>query len=420
MKKILVVDDSKTILSILKTELAKHDDIEAYFTQTYKDAMKLVREHRGEDCFHAALLDLNLPDAPNGEIVKLANSHKIPAVILSGTHDEELKQSIQERDIVDFVLKDDPDSIRFAVKAISRTLKNYDTTVLVVDDSALYRTAIINILKKLHINILEAEDGQIALDVLEENPQIDLVITDFEMPVLNGHQLTFKIREKFKKDQLGIIAVSSVDKQEVISSFLRFGANDFVHKPFTDNEIITRINSNLELLDLFATIKDMANKDFLTGLYNRRYFFDSGTPIFSKNKRKKQDIAVAMLDIDKFKNINDTYGHDIGDIAIKEVKSILEDNLRASDLVSRFGGEEFCILLEDISEQHTLEVFEKIRKCFEENIIKTPSVDISYTVSIGICYGIKKHLDDMIKISDEALYTAKETGRNKVTLVKTD
>jgi len=418
MKKILVVDDSKIILTILRTELQKHDDIEPYFAQSYKEAMRLVREH--SNSFHAALLDLNLPDAPNGEIVKLASSHKIPAVILSGTHDQELKESVLKTDIVDFVLKDDPASIKFAVQAISRTLKNYDTTILVVDDSLLYRSSIINTLKKLHLNILEAENGQMALDVLEKNPQISLIITDYEMPIMNGHELTFKIREKFKKDQLGIIAISSLDNQETITKFLRFGANDFIHKPFTDNEIITRINSNLELLDLFSTIKDMANKDFLTDLYNRRYFFESGKPILSKNKRKKQNIAVAMIDIDKFKNLNDTYGHDIGDIAIKEVKTILEDTLRASDLIARFGGEEFCILLEDISEEHTLEVFEKIRVNFEKNTIQIPKGTISYTVSIGIAYGISRNLDEMIKLSDEALYTSKETGRNKVTLQKTD
>jgi len=417
MKKVLIVDDTKTVLSMLKKEITKYEDIEPYFAETYKGAMHLLREHRSD--FQAALLDLHLPDAPNGEIVKLANSHKIPAVILSGVHNKELQESIMKKDVVDFVYKDDPSSIKFAVNSIMRTLKNYDTTILVVDDSKVYRSAIIETLKKLHIHTLEAEDGQIALDVLEKNPQISLIITDYEMPNMDGHQLTFKIREKFKKDQLAIIAISSLDKQETITKFLRFGANDFIHKPFSDNEIITRINSNLELLDLFSTIKDMANKDFLTGLYNRRYFFDSGNPIYSKNKRKKQNIAVAMVDIDKFKNINDTYGHDVGDIAIKEVKNILTDNLRASDLISRFGGEEFCILLEDISEHHAMEVFEKIRDNFEKNFINTGEIIISYTVSIGLCYGLSSSLEDMIKLSDEALYTSKETGRNKVTLINT-
>ena len=414
MKKILVVDDSKTVLHLLKTELDKDPDLEAYYAQTYKDAMKLIREHQGK--FHAALLDLHLPDANNGEIVKLASSHFIPAVVLSATIDDDLRASVLKDNIVDFVLKSDPDSIRFAISAISRTLKNYDTTILIVDDSNLYRSTIANTLKRLHINLLEAENGVKALEILEENPQVSLVITDLEMPSMNGHELTFKIREKYNKDTLAIIAMSTVDKQDSITKFLRFGANDFITKPFLDNEIITRINANLELLDLFVQIKDLANKDFLTGLYNRRYFFDAGQAIFSKAKRKKQDLAVAMIDIDKFKNINDTYGHDIGDIAIKEVRNIIEKSLRSSDLIARFGGEEFCILLEDISASDTQIVFEKIREAFEVNEIVTPKVTIKYTVSIGICYGLLQDIDAMIKVSDEALYASKTNGRNQVTL----
>ncbi len=414
MKKVLIVDDSKTILTLLKLEIEKYDDIEPYFADTFKSALHIIREHQGG--FHAALLDLNLPDASNGEIVKLANSHDIPAVILSATADEDLKESILKRDIIDFVLKDDPSSIKFAVKSILRTLKNYDTTILVVDDSLVYRSAIVNILKRLHLNILEAEDGVEALKILKDNPQTSLLITDYEMPNMDGHQLTFKIRENYKKDQLAIIAISSLEKEETIAKFLRFGANDFVHKPFSNNEIITRINANLELLDLFTQIKDMANKDFLTGLYNRRYFFDAGKPIFSKNRRKKHSVAVATIDIDKFKKINDTYGHHIGDIAIKEVKTILEARLRKSDLIARFGGEEFCILLEGISQENTEIVFERIRQSFEVNKIKVSKNTITYTVSIGISFGLAKNLDEMIKLSDQALYHSKENGRNQVTI----
>ena len=412
VKKVLVVDDSKTILSLLKKELLKHEFITPYFAESYKEAMRIIRENRGD--FHAALLDLNLPDAPNGEIVKLANSHHIPAVVLSASMDQELKDKILQKDVVDFVQKSDPSSITFAVNSILRTLKNYDTTILIVDDSALYRTAISDVLKRVHLNILEAGDGLEALEILENNDNISLVITDYEMPNLNGLDLTYKIRQKYQKDELSIIAISTVDKKEIISKFLRYGVNDFSHKPFSNDEIITRINSNLELLDLFAKVKDLANKDFLTGSYNRRYFFESGEPIYAKAKRKEAPLVVAMIDIDKFKVINDTYGHDVGDVAIKAVKKVLDDILRNSDLMARFGGEEFCILLENITIDDTKKLFEKIRAAFESNVIKIEDLEISYTVSIGVCYGLENSLEDMIKVSDEALYDAKNSGRNRV------
>lgn len=411
MKKVLVVDDSKTVLSLLELEFNNYNNIEAYYATSYKDAASLLKEHDGN--FHAALLDFNLPDAPDGEIVGLANSHMIPAVVLSGTIDNKMKDTLLKKEVIDVILKTDPASIKFAVKAISRTLKNYDTTILIVDDSKVYRGVLTKILKKIKLKVLQATNGEEALSMIEKN-NISLVLTGFEMPLVDGLELTLKIREKYNKDQLGIIALSSAEKQSILSNFLKFGANDFINKPFTENEIIIRVNSNLELLDLFETINDMANKDFLTGAYNRRYFFDSGESIYSKNKRKKTPMAVAMIDIDKFKNINDTYGHDIGDIAIKEIKKVLDKNLRASDLMARFGGEEFCILLEDITLEDTKKLFQNIREKFEENIIDANGVEISYTVSTGIYFGISDSLEEMIRLSDEALYTAKESGRNRV------
>jgi diguanylate cyclase (GGDEF)-like protein len=414
MKKILVVDDSKTILTMLKLEIKKYNNIDAYYAEDYKSAMRLISEHRGK--FNAALLDLNLTDAPEGEVVKLANANKIPAVVLSATMNEKLKNSIMKKDVVDFILKDDQESIKFAVKAIQRIIKNYDTTILIVDDSKTYRHTLRDSLTRIHLNVLEAENGKEALKILELNPSISLIITDYEMPIMNGLELTLNIRKKFKKDQLSIITISTIDKQEVISKFLRFGANDFIHKPFTHNEIITRINANLEILDLFSQIKDMANKDFLTGMFNRRYFFDSGYSIYRKNNRKGKDIAIVMIDIDNFKKINDNYGHNVGDDAIIAVKDILANNLRDSDLTARFGGEEFCILLEEITKEQVVAVFEKIRAVFKNNIIETNYITISYTVSIGIYFGMINSLDEMIKLSDEALYEAKESGRNRVVI----
>lgn len=417
MKRVLVVDDSKTILKKIEVELSQYDNIEAIFADSYKDAMKKIREFHGN--FHAAILEINLPDAKVGEVVGLANSYNIPSVILTGMLNADIKNAIQKKDILAYISKSSAKSIKLAVKFIQRALSNYDTTVLIVDDSKLYRKILSDLLKEIKINVLEAEDGFEALQILENTKEkISLVLTDFEMPNLNGLDLTIKIRENHDKNELGIIALSTVDDTNIISDFLRFGANDFINKPFNKNEVAIRINSNLELLDLFTQITDMANKDFLTGAYNRRYFYDSGDAIFLKAKRKESPVAVVMIDIDNFKNINDKYGHDIGDVAIKEIKKILDRNLRASDLMARFGGEEFCILLEDISQENVAILFEKIRNDFEKNIIKTKNHEIKYTVSFGIAYGLLDSLEAMVNLSDDALYDSKENGRNQVTIKK--
>ncbi len=415
MQKVLIVDDSQTILNVLKAELAGHPDIDPIFASSHQEAMRAIRENQGN--IQAAILDYNLPDAPNGEVVSLANSHNIPSVVLTGSLDKRVRDVILKKNVVDFILKNDATSIVSAIDSVHKVLKKYNTTILIVDDSKLSRELVKMSLESTHLKILEAENGQEALDMIyDAKNKINLVITDYQMPVMDGVDLTFTLREKYTKAELSIIALSAAEDEETVSKFLKFGANDFINKPPSPSEVITTVNSNLEILDLFEQVQNLANRDFLTGAYNRRYFFDAGSAIFSKVKRKKLPLAVAMLDIDKFKNINDTYGHDVGDIAIKEVKRILDDTLRESDLVARFGGEEFCIILEDITHEDTKALFERIRKRFKENIIQINDIKISYTVSFGVAYGMEKSLEEMVKLSDEALYYSKENGRDQVTI----
>lgn len=167
---------------------------------------------------------------------------------------------------------------------------------------------------------------------------------------------------------------------------------------------------------LSIELKEQVTRDYMTGCYNRRYFYEAGEPIFLKNKRKDTPLAIVMMDIDNFKKINDTYGHDMGDKAIQEIPNVLGRNLRKSDLLARFGGEEFCVILEDITLENTQKVFERIRRNFEENIIDAHGAKFTYTVSFGIAYGLSDSLEAMINLSDEALYDSKNNGRNQITI----
>lgn len=415
LKRVLVIENSKTVCLQLRQFLETKDCIvQLFFTHSYKEAYNLLKNN--QNIFHAAIVDLNLPDCRIGDSVKLVNSHKIPIIVFTSEMDEDIKHIVLKNEVTDYVQKGTAYAFEKTHKVLQSILRKYDTTVLVVDDSKVYRLKIKGMLEKQNITVIEAKDGSEGLNIIRSNEQkIDLIITDYHMPVLDGMEMTGAIREKYDKDQLGIIILSSSDEKKIINEFIKLGANDYFVKPFEDDEFVSRININLELLGLFKTVRDQANKDYMTGAYNRRFFFNSGNDIVAKNRRKESALALATLDIDKFKNINDTYGHDVGDIAIKEITTILDSNLRCSDLTARFGGEEFCILLEDVSLEDCKKLFEKIRKNFESNIIQISNeTSISYTVSIGVFYGILENVDAMIKKSDEALYKAKESGRNKV------
>ncbi|WP_297442025.1 sensor domain-containing diguanylate cyclase [Sulfurimonas sp.] len=166
-------------------------------------------------------------------------------------------------------------------------------------------------------------------------------------------------------------------------------------------------------------LKEQSIRDYMTGAYNRRYFFDVAEKIFLKSKRKDASVAIVMTDIDDFKHVNDTYGHSAGDKAIIQMKEIFEKNLRESDLYARFGGEEFCIILDDISKKDVEKLMEKIRKEFEVNVIVAGYHRFSYTVSFGIAYGMLDSLENMISLADKALYKSKEKGKNIVTTYET-
>ncbi len=412
-KKILVVDDSRVVRSMVKRAIATCSEIHAelIMTESYAQTETIIQQHD----FHVAVLDVTLPDAQNGEVIDLLIAQNVPVVVLTGGINQASKNVILQKDIVEYITKSNPQSLNYIVTSVKRILHNYDSYVLVVDDSKLVRSKTRKNLEKLHINVIEAESGQEAIHILQDSKEyIPLVVTDYEMPDMNGMELTMELRQSYSKDRLAIIALSSSEDSKIATEFLRHGANDFIKKAYTTEEFAVRINVNLELIDLFRQGKETASKDFLTGLYNRRFFFESGVPILEKAKRKKHNLAVAMLDIDFFKKINDTYGHDVGDIAIKEVAVILNKFLRNSDLISRFGGEEFCILMEDISLENVTSKFETIREYFEKNIIKTDQHELGYTVSIGLFYGMSNSLEEMITLSDKALYEAKENGRNRL------
>ncbi len=412
MKKVLIILSDDDELTRISKELRNYPSLEPTYIKTFKEAMELLKGK--QELFHAAVASLKLSDASNGEIVQLLNISKLSSVVVSEKLNGAKKSKIVGKNILDLVLNDAPNCTYLAAQALHKITTNYDKTILVVDDTKSYRNTVRVSLEQEHFNVLEASNGEEALSILKDNLSINLVITDNEMPVMDGLDLTYNLRNIYNKDELSIIVISTIEDKESISKFLKLGANDYLNKPFSHEEIMIRVNANLDLLELFNNMRDLANKDFLSGMYNRRYFFDSAEAIYAKNKRKKQALCVAMIDIDDFKKINDTYGHDVGDKAIKVVADILKGICRSSDLIARFGGEEFCILLEEVTAADTEKLFEKIRKAFEDNVIKTDDTELSYTVSIGISYGFSDSLDAMIKESDEALYKAKTTGKNRV------
>ncbi len=412
MHHVLIIDDSNFVLNVVEKALHKEiSELTVHKAKSLFEANSLLEIND----YHAAIIDINLPDSRQGEAIDAVTSKNIPAIILTANIDESIREIVLKKNIVEFVAKSDPNNISYVAFITKRILNNYDTTVLVVDDFKSSRSFIVKQLQKLHLNVLEASSALEAIELLNHNENtISMVLTDYDMPNMNGLEFTFYLRQHYRKDVLSVIAISAIEGQGLSTQFLKYGANDFLHKPFTIEELTVRINSNLELLEMFNEKKELASRDFLSGLYNRRYFIEHGHLIIKKMARYEFPVAVAIIDIDHFKRINDIHGHDIGDIAIQATANMLEECLRKSDLLARYGGEEFCMMMENLTREQVEHVTEKIRHQFELYQLKLPTDTLTFTVSIGVYYGKSGSLESMIKIADEALYTAKETGRNKV------
>ena len=410
--KILIVEDNQALAKLLKLRISSEFDFIVNTVSTYKETEEILQKE-GKN-FFASILDLNLPDAPDGEVVDLVISKQIPAIILTGTLDDELRKRILSKSVVDYIIKEGTHAIDYVIHIIKRLINNQNIKVLVVDDTSTFRSLISELLIAHKYNVITANDGIEALDIIKQNEDIQLILTDYEMPRLDGFQLVSEVRKNYPKDVMAIIGLSANTNETLSAQFLKKGANDFLSKPFLNEEFYCRVTQNVEILELISEIRNASIRDYLTGLYNRRYLYEIGNNLHSNAVRNNQEIAVGMIDIDFFKKINDSYGHDIGDIALKHVANFLSENIRKSDVVARFGGEEFCIVLNNIDKQKALLLFCKIRKLIERSDIDIGEGTIKLTISIGVSTELKSTLEGMIKAADEMLYKAKDSGRNRV------
>jgi len=415
VKKILVVEDNRMMGILVSKRLQQEAIYDVTWLQTMKETVDLLQTEK--DAFFAALLDYNLPDATKGEIVKEVVDCGIPAIVFSGLMDEEVREHVWSHKVVDYVLKEDAQSLSYILALLKKLEENKSVKILVVDDSKFFVRFFVNLLKVQNYQILTANSGEEALAVLEEYPDVKLVLTDYFMPEMDGLQLIQKIRKKHSREEMVVIGMSSKGEQIISARFIKNGANDFFVKQLTTTEeFYSRIAQHVEHLEYIRIIKESAIKDFLTGLYNRRYFYDAGGGLYANAKRDNVSLVCAMLDIDFFKKVNDTYGHDAGDEVLKHVASSIQKRMRKTDIVARLGGEEFCVLAVNMQDEAVDMIFDGLRQVIATSPVTVNNGEdtIQVTLSIGVTTILDENLEEMVKKADALLYEAKESGRNRI------
>lgn len=410
--KILIVEDNKALAKLIAKKMEDKVEMDIDIAHSLAEAQAFLTNPKE---YFIALLDLNLPDAPNGEVVDYVISKGLPSIVLTGSMDEVTRESFIHKDIVDYVYKGNMDDINYIFRIINRLSKNRQYKVMVVEDSAPFRSALKKILTSLQFQVFTAAHGEEAMNYFTDNPDIKLALCDYRMPVKDGLEVLKEIRAIGDKNQIGVLMMTSPSENVNGAIFLKNGANDFIAKPFVKEELICRVNNTIEAMENINQIADFANKDFLTGVYNKRYFYENMNEYVAYAEEHMEPYVVAMLDIDHFKKINDTHGHNSGDKVLKTLAKKLIDETKGDDLIARFGGEEFCIILKDISNEDAVKFFVNLRANIANCKVQLKKEQISFTVSIGVAFSRSDYrLDELLELADEALYRAKENGRNRV------
>lgn len=286
----------------------------------------------------------------------------------------------------------------------------HQPTILVVDDSESNIEMVLAILD--NYDVIPATSGKDALDMVA-NEHVDLILLDIMMPKMSGFDVCKKLKESEETKDIPVIFLTAQKDEDSIESAYLAGGVDYVTKPIKPVELLARVKVHLNLQHLIQKLEYLATRDSLTGIYNRRKFFQLAEKMFTKYDKH---LYAIMLDIDFFKKVNDQFGHNAGDIVLKQTTDIISSLLPSSSIFGRLGGEEFVVILTASSDDTVIDLLDNIVTTYANTSIEIDSTqNVQCTLSCGMAPKDEfiNSIDDLLKEADAALYEAKQTGRNK-------
>ena len=259
MSRLLLIEDSKMLCKIFDELLQKYTEFEYDIAMTYEEAKNFLTTRR----YEFAVADMNLPDAKSGEIIPLLNKYNVAPIVFTGIVDEEFRESFESSNIVDYVLKERYENIIYVIEKLKQLEANKRKTILIVDDSALYTNYLKQNLLIHHFKVITAANGKEGLDKLQLFPEVEMVITDYHMPVMDGLEFLRRIRRKRTKKDLSVLILTGNTNSYTTSKFLKDGANDYITKPFSRDEFYARIYQNIETVELFESMQSSFDDDII-------------------------------------------------------------------------------------------------------------------------------------------------------------
>ena len=295
--------------------------------------------------------------------------------------------------------------------------------ILVVDDDATTRARLAFLLRRNGFEVSLAEDGEAAWKILDQT-HFPMILTDWAMPKVDGVTLCSRLRAAKFPDYIYVILLTGHSEKSEVTRGLEAGADDYITKPFDSGELLARLRVGLRILSMQAhmqaqkrQLEELASLDGLTGVLNRRALEARLDEASAHARRRMHPLSVALLDLDRFKNINDTYGHQAGDHVLQTVAARVKSVIREYDSIGRYGGEEFLVLLNDATARDAKVAAERIRSRIAAGPVDFEGQSIPVTASIGVaaCEAPRhQSVRDLVALADGGLYEAKRSGRNCV------
>jgi two-component system, cell cycle response regulator len=298
--------------------------------------------------------------------------------------------------------------------------------VLIAEDDPVSCHLLKSFLVKWDYDVAVVTDGMAALKILEADDTPRLAVLDWMMPGMEGVQICQRIRERKNRPYVYVLLLTARSEKRDLLRGLELGADDYLTKPFDSEELRARLLVGERILtlqdDLIAAREELrfrATHDLLTGISNRGTVMDALRNELSRQVREQRSFGVILVDIDHFKNVNDTYGHLCGDEVLQAVSRRLKECVRPYDTVGRYGGEEFLIIASAANTKGTLALAERIRSVLESKPVVTHAGEVRITASLGAAISTDTQGGDpqtILRLADKALYRAKELGRNRTEL----
>lgn len=409
MKKILIIEDNKMLCKLLAKKIQTTLGYEVDLAFDFAEAKALATND-----YFLAFVDLCLPDAPNGEVVDYVIEKKIPAIVLTASGDKATKEKFMDKDILDYIFKESETCIDEIIGSIIKLNQYAKTKVILAMSKLSERNEIKKMLAQRQFNILAAAHGEEAMNYLNDNNDIKLIIADVNMPVISGFELLTQVRERFSDDELGVILLGESGDSLEADSF-KSGVNEYLVKPLKKESFNCRLDRCLSYMDDKKFLNTYNILDPISGVKNYNALLSGIEDYFNEISAKDAEFAFAFLDVDNLQTINYEYGREVGDRVIKICANEIVNETKGRDLVGRYSEEKICILLKNVSQERAIKIFSRIRVNIKKAGILVNLDEVFFTASIGVVFGKSgDKIDDLVDRASKALGQAKDNGKDRV------